>query len=93
VRSRNIFFDHLLIAVRQGRQRRDAAAAGEKQICRCAAGWLYPSQRFIFGEFESLADSFDNRHIFEPQLRRLRLRHKTSAWVSYSPLGANRTII
>ena len=37
VRSRNTYFGHVLIAVRQGRQRRDAAAAGEEQLGRCAA--------------------------------------------------------
>jgi hypothetical protein len=34
-----------LIAVRLGRQRRDAAAAGEEQLGRCTAGRLYPSRR------------------------------------------------
>jgi hypothetical protein len=34
------FYGHVLIAVRQGRQRRDAAAAGEEQIGRCAEGRL-----------------------------------------------------
>jgi hypothetical protein len=30
-------YDDVLIAVRQGRQRRDAAAAGEEQLGRCTA--------------------------------------------------------
>jgi hypothetical protein len=58
VRSRNTYFGHVLIAVCQGRQRRDAGAAGEEQLGRCKAGWLYPPKRFTFGEFGSLADSF-----------------------------------
>jgi hypothetical protein len=37
VRLRNISFGHVLIAVRQGRQRRDASAAGEEQHGTCAA--------------------------------------------------------
>jgi hypothetical protein len=41
VRSRNIRFGHVLIVVRQGRQRRDAAAAGEEYLGRCAARRLY----------------------------------------------------
>jgi hypothetical protein len=36
--SRNICFDHVLIVVRQGRQRRDASAPGEEQKKRFAAG-------------------------------------------------------
>ena len=45
MRSRNIFFGHVLIAVRQG-QRRDAFATGEKQVSRYTARqsknfWLY----------------------------------------------------
>jgi|AntAceMinimDraft_5_1070358.scaffolds.fasta_scaffold25536_2 hypothetical protein len=58
VRSRNICFGHVLIVVRQGRQRRDAAAARGEQLGRCAVGRLYPSRRCTFDEFESLADSF-----------------------------------
>jgi hypothetical protein len=46
------------IAVRQGRHRRDAAAAVEEQLGRCAAGRLHPSPRYTFGEFDSFADSF-----------------------------------
>jgi hypothetical protein len=41
VRSRNICFGHVLIAVRQGRKRCDAVAAGDKQLGRCMAGRLY----------------------------------------------------
>ena len=37
VRSRNICFGHMPVAVRQGK-RRDAAATGEEQNGRCAAG-------------------------------------------------------
>jgi hypothetical protein len=42
-RLRNMCLGHVLIAVRQGCQRRDASAAGEEQLGRCAAGWFYPS--------------------------------------------------
>jgi hypothetical protein len=52
------FYGHVLIAVRQVQQRRDADAAGEEQFSRWAAGRLYPSRRFNFGEFESMADRF-----------------------------------
>jgi hypothetical protein len=52
------FFSHVSIAVRQGQQRREAAAAGEEKLGRCSAGRLYPSRRCTFGEFGSLADSF-----------------------------------
>jgi hypothetical protein len=34
LRSRNIFFGNVLIALRQGLQRRDAVAAGKEQIGR-----------------------------------------------------------
>jgi hypothetical protein len=37
-RSRNIFFGHVLIAVRQGQQRRDATAAEDLRHGRCTAG-------------------------------------------------------
>jgi hypothetical protein len=37
VQLRYTCFGHLLVAVRQGRQRRDAVAAGEEQIGRCTA--------------------------------------------------------
>jgi hypothetical protein len=47
-----------LIEVRQGRQRRDAAEAGEDRLGRCTAGRLDLSLRYTFDEFESLADSF-----------------------------------
>jgi hypothetical protein len=57
VRSRNICFGHVPIAVCQGRQRRDAATAGEAQLGRCTAGRLYHTRRCICGELESLADS------------------------------------
>jgi hypothetical protein len=33
------------IAVRQGRQGRDAVAAGEEQLDRCSAEWLFPWRR------------------------------------------------
>jgi hypothetical protein len=37
VRQRNIFFSRVLIAVRQGRQRRYITAAGEEQLGRYTA--------------------------------------------------------
>jgi hypothetical protein len=37
-----------LIAVRQGRQRRDAVAAGEEQTGRFTAGRIYPSRRYTW---------------------------------------------
>jgi hypothetical protein len=64
-RSRNIFFGHVPVVIRQG-QRRDAVAKGEERHGRCAAGKsryirLYrrsgskPSRRCTFHELESLA--------------------------------------
>ena len=42
-----------------------------------------PSRRCAFGEFESLAEALRRRlRMFQPLLRRLRLRHKTSSWAS-----------
>jgi hypothetical protein len=52
------FFGYVLIAVHQGQQRRDAAAAGEEQLSICAVERLYPSQRCTFDKLESLAESF-----------------------------------
>jgi len=46
------------------------------------------SRRCSFGEFESLAfASRRRRRMFQQLLRRLRLQHKTSAWVSSGPAG------
>jgi hypothetical protein len=53
-----VFFGFVLIAVRQGRQRRDAVAAGDEQLGRCAAGQPHLSRQFTFEESELLADSF-----------------------------------
>jgi hypothetical protein len=61
VRSRYICFRHKLSAVRQGRQRRDAVAAGEDKLGRSTEGRLYPSVRCTFGEIKSLAVEFLNR--------------------------------
>jgi hypothetical protein len=58
VRSRSICLGLKLIAFRQGRQPRDAAAAGEEQLGKFSAWRLYLSRRYTFGDFESLAYSF-----------------------------------
>jgi len=57
VRWQNICLGHVPIAVRQDRQRSDAAAEGEEQLGRCAAERYYSPRRCISVEFESLADS------------------------------------
>jgi hypothetical protein len=79
--GREIFFGDMPVAVRQGRQRRDASAAGEKQLGRCAAGQrkhyrLYLSSgklfswRCTFSEFESLAvASWRRWRMFQELLR------------------------
>jgi hypothetical protein len=58
MQSRSTCVGHVLSAVRQGRQRRDAVAAGGEQLGRSTAERIYPSQRCHLGEIKSLADSF-----------------------------------
>jgi hypothetical protein len=53
-----------LVAVRKGRQRRDAAAAGEEQLGRCAVGRLYTLRRFAWPIASRRAHH--RRRMFEP---------------------------
>jgi hypothetical protein len=95
-------FGYVLIAVRQGRQRRDAAAAGEEQLGRCTAGKSkYYRLHLNSGKFtlaamylrrvrvDGLSFAAAPTHVQQP-LRRQRLRHKTSAWASSGPAGIRR---
>jgi hypothetical protein len=51
----------------------------------------YPSRRCTFGEFEFLAVSLRRCwRMFQKPLRRMRLRHKTSAWASSGPAESRR---
>jgi hypothetical protein len=58
VRLKIICFGHVLIVVRQGRQRRDAAAEGDENSAKMQRGGLsctvasLPSRQCTFGEFE-----------------------------------------
>jgi hypothetical protein len=69
-----------LIAVRLGRQHRDAAAAEKEQPGRFTVRRLCPSRRCTWPIASRRARQ--RRRMFEPQLR---LRHKTSAWASSGP--------
>jgi hypothetical protein len=95
-------FSRLLVVVCQGRQRRDAAAAGEEQLGRCTAGHR-KYYRLYLNKWERnprrdvpLAGSRrwpwtrGGRTIagaFQTFLCRLRLQPETSAWASGGPTG------
>jgi len=53
--ARNICFGHVPIAVRKVRQRRDAAAAGEEQFGRFAAGQNNYYRLYLYSGKETLA--------------------------------------
>jgi hypothetical protein len=89
MRSRNICFGHVPIAVRQGRQRRDASQQEKKYSEDAQRGGFIPR-----GDVLSTSSSRwpmasrrprHRRHMFQQLLRRLRLRQQTSAWASGGP--------
>jgi hypothetical protein len=58
-------------------------------ICKEVRWW--PLRRCTFDDFESLVVASRRRgRKFQQLLRRLRLRHKTSAWASGGPSGGRR---
>jgi len=72
-------FGHVLVALRQGQQRRDAAAAGQGQLGRYSAGRL-PSDipSASSSRWPMTSRPRCRLRMFKLKLLRLRLRHKTS---------------
>jgi hypothetical protein len=82
-RSRNICFVHVPIAVYQGRQRRNAAVAGEEQHSRCTAKkskyyWLYVGN----GKLILAVISYFYRHSKADQVR---IRRPTEVYIFFRP--------
>jgi hypothetical protein len=80
VRSRNMCFGHVLVAVYQG-QRRDAAATEEERLGRCSARQSKYIRLYRYsGKLATTGESMYRWH----------LRQKTSAWASGGPAGGRR---
>jgi hypothetical protein len=96
VRSRNIFFAHVLVAVRQG-QCRDAVATGKERIGRCTAeqnGYIglyrYSGILALAAMYLRRVQLCGKRSTTGACLCRWNLRHKTSARASGGPAGIRR---